>query len=60
MELHVQIKNARKKAGLSQSQASKAWGVNVDTLQAWEQGRNTPRGLALKALTEILAKIEAS
>lgn len=60
MNLPNQIKNARTKAGISQSQAAKTWGVKLDTLQAWEQGRNAPRGLALKALLEIIAKIEAS
>ena len=59
MELRVQIKNARTKAGLSQSQAAEAWGVKVKTLQKWERAETAPRGLALKALLEIIAKIEA-
>ena len=60
MNLQKQIQKARAKAGLSQSQAAKAWGVNLNTLQSWEQGIRAPKGLALKALLEIIAKIEAS
>ena len=59
MNLPAQIKKARAKAGLSQSQAAKAWGVNAGTLRNWEQGICSPRGLALKALLEIISKIEA-
>ncbi len=32
----------------SQSQAARALGVSVKTLQNWEQGRRTPRGFALR------------
>ena len=54
MELSTEIKEARAKLGLSQSQAAKVWEVPVQTLQKWEQGINKPRGLALKMLRSIL------
>ncbi|MBV9127455.1 MAG: helix-turn-helix domain-containing protein [Verrucomicrobia bacterium] len=56
MNLSTKIKNARKRAGLSQKAAASAWGVKLATLRAWEQDRNTPRGLALAMLEQILAQ----
>ena len=50
----MQIQLARQKQGLSQSQAAKAWGIPVKTLQSWEQGKRHPRGLALSALRQII------
>ena len=55
MELSTEIKDARRKLGLSQSQAAKAWDIPLSTLQDWEQGQHKPRGLALKTLRTILA-----
>ena len=52
------IKAKREQAGLSQSQASRAWGFSKQTLQSWEQGRRAPRGLYLQAIERILAKAE--
>ena len=57
VDLSTEIKDARAKLGLSQSQAAKAWEVPVQTLQNWEHGRNKPRGFALKHLRSILDKI---
>lgn len=37
---------ARKKAGLSQSQFATLLGVSLRTLQGWEQGRKQPSGAA--------------
>ena len=54
MSLATEIKEARAKLGLSQSQAAKAWGIPVRTLQTWEQEQSSPRGLALKTLRQIL------
>ena len=59
-ELQRKLKTAREKAGLSQSQASKAWGIPLKTLQHWEQNQATPRGFALRALEEKLDAILAS
>lgn len=58
-ELANKLKAARAKLGLSQSQAAKAWGIPVRTLQAWEIDQQTPRGFALKALNEKLEAILA-
>lgn len=58
-ELQRKLKAAREKAGLSQSQASEAWGIPLKTLQQWEQDKATPRGLALKAINELLDAILA-
>jgi DNA-binding transcriptional regulator YiaG len=38
----------RKREGLSQSQAAKAIGIPIDTLQNWEQGRYEPKGTFLR------------
>jgi putative transcriptional regulator len=56
MDISLQLKTVREKLGLSQSQAAKAWGISVRTLQQWEQGRSKPVGLALLKLQEILAQ----
>lgn len=50
-----QIKKGRAKAGLSQAQAARAWGVSVRTLQKWEQGTSEPRGGRWERLRAILA-----
>jgi DNA-binding transcriptional regulator YiaG len=49
-----QLKAAREKLGLSQSQAAKEWGIPVRTLQNWEHNHQTPRGLALTAINSLL------
>ena len=40
------VLEARKKAGLSQSQFATLLGVSLRTLQGWEQGRKQPSGAA--------------
>ena len=55
MSLATEIKEARAKLGLSQSQAAKAWGIPLATLQGWEQEYRQPRGLAMTKLREIIA-----
>lgn len=37
------MKEARKAAGLTQTKAAKIIGVNIRTLQEWEDGRRTPK-----------------
>lgn len=58
-ELANKLKAARAKLGLSQSEAAKAWGIKIRTLQSWEQNWATPRGFALTALVEKLDAILA-
>lgn len=55
-ELKDKLQQARITVGLSQSKMAARLGVSVRNLQGWEQGRRTPRGLALEALN---AKIDA-
>ena len=58
-EQRRKLKAARAKLALSQSQAAKAWGIPVRTLQEWEQDGSTPRGLALTAINNLLDGILA-
>ena len=53
------LRETRQKCGLSQSQASVAWGISKRTLQGWEQGKE-PRGLYLQAIERILEKSEGA
>lgn len=46
----AKLKKWRERQGLSQSQAAKELGVNLDTLQNWEIARTMPRGIGLTAL----------
>lgn len=48
------VRAIRKAANISQSQFAKLIGVNVRTLQNWEQRRTRPTGPA-RALLEIVA-----
>lgn len=56
-ELKNKLKAAREKLGLTQAQFAERLGVNYQTLIKWEQDRTTPRGLALKAINELLDRI---
>ena len=58
-QLRVQLKAARAKLGMSQSQFAKHLDLPVRTLQSWEMNRNTPHSFALKALETKLAEILA-
>jgi DNA-binding transcriptional regulator YiaG len=49
-----QVKEARRRLGLSQSQAATKWGVNLRTLQEWEQAKILPRGETLLRLLPLL------
>ncbi|EKD25963.1 MAG: hypothetical protein ACD_79C01430G0001 [uncultured bacterium] len=51
----VSIKNIRTQLHISQIQFAHLIGVNIDTIQNWEQGRRKPRGAA-KALLTVAAK----
>ena len=59
-ELRRKLKAAREKQGLSQSQAAAAWGISVRTLQNWEADHQTPQGLALTAINNLLDGILGS
>lgn len=58
-ELQRKLLDSRAKLGQSQSQFAETIGVNVRTLQTWEQDQRTPRGFALIALNERLDAILA-
>jgi len=49
----VSVHAVRERLGLSQPELARAFGVSVDTLQNWEQGRRVPRGPARVLLTII-------
>jgi putative transcriptional regulator len=51
-EIATQLVTWRKRNKLSQSKAALKLKVSPRTLQEWEQGRATPRHLALEALRE--------
>jgi len=52
LNLPSKLRAWRKRLKLTQSRAAVLAGADVRTWQNWEQGRNTPRGLALSALLE--------
>jgi DNA-binding transcriptional regulator YiaG len=60
MKLANQIRNARRAAKLSQSEAAAKWGISLRTLQQWEQGRSQPQGLAMQKLRELIASTKSS
>ena len=47
------LKNARKKAGLTQAQAADAVGVNDGTYKNYEQGKREPNGDKIVAIANI-------
>lgn len=49
------IKKIREEQNLSQTIFAEALGVSIKTVEAWESGRNKPRGSALRIL-QILQK----
>ena len=49
----VSVHAVRERLGLSQRVFAQAFGVSVDTLQNWEQGRRLPKGPARVLLTII-------
>lgn len=51
----VDVKNIRKRMSMTQKQFSEAFGVSVKTVEAWENGRNRPNGVAMRLL-EICEK----
>jgi DNA-binding transcriptional regulator YiaG len=55
-EIAHELSNWRKRHKLSQSEAALKLQVSRRTLQEWEQGRATPRHLALEALRSKIAR----
>jgi len=49
------ISAVRARLGFSQAQFAQAFGISLDTLQNWEQGRRKPTGPA-KVLLRVAAK----
>ena len=45
-----EIKNIRKRAGMTQAVFAKYMGVSVKTVEAWESGRNRPEGSSCRML----------
>ncbi len=53
------VKEIRKKTGLSQQKFSEVFGVNIRTLQEWEQRRRVPSGAARTLLAVMKTVPEA-
>lgn len=53
-DLPAKLKASRKKRGWSQEILADCLGISVRTVQEWEQGRRTPRGLTLCVLVDKL------
>ncbi|MBN8772953.1 MAG: helix-turn-helix domain-containing protein [Thiobacillus sp.] len=54
-----QMKEARNRLGMSQSELAALMGVSPRTLQDWEQGRRKPTGAAQTLLRVAIAHPEA-
>jgi len=48
----VNVRSVRERVGLSQAEFAMRFGFELDTIQNWEQGRNTP-----DAQTQVLLKV---
>ncbi len=53
-----EIKELRKKLGLTQEEFAKLLGVGYTTVNRWENGKNEPRGQALEALERLKTLVE--
>jgi putative transcriptional regulator len=49
----IDVKNIRKKVGMSQTEFSSAFGISVSTLRHWERGDRVPHGPALVLLNVV-------
>jgi DNA-binding transcriptional regulator YiaG len=52
----VDVKRARELLGVSQAILAQFLGVNVNTVQSWEQGKRLPQPIACRFLAEIEAR----
>ncbi len=53
-----QIRELRKKLGLTQEEFAKLLGVGFTTVNRWENGKSEPRGQALEALEKLKALVD--
>jgi putative transcriptional regulator len=49
----VDVKNIRKKIGMTQSEFASSFGISISTLRHWERGDRTPQGPALVLLNVV-------
>ncbi|OHC74942.1 MAG: hypothetical protein A3G18_01295 [Rhodospirillales bacterium RIFCSPLOWO2_12_FULL_58_28] len=49
----VDVKSARRKLGMTQKDFARNFGVSLDTVRNWEQGRRQPEGAARVLLAVI-------
>jgi transcriptional regulator with XRE-family HTH domain len=52
------LKAARARLGLTREQAAERWGFSLRTLEHYEQGGRSPRGLYRDKLERVLRRIE--
>lgn len=57
--VHVDVKDLRKRIGMSQSNFAASIGISVSTLRHWEQGDRYPQGPALVLLNLVAKEPEA-
>lgn len=55
MPPQVDVKEVRRRTGLTQSEFAARFAISLGTLRHWERGDRTPRGTAL-VLLNIIAK----
>ncbi len=55
----VDVKNIRKKMGMTQAEFASAFGISISTLRHWERGDRVPRGPALVLLNVVEKEPEA-
>jgi transcriptional regulator with XRE-family HTH domain len=51
-----QLREWRERLGLTQAGAAAVLGVSQRAVENWEQGVNQPRGLALRALLQVISE----
>ena len=59
LDVGQRIRDARRQAHVTQAELADKVGVNVQTVQAWEQKRSKPSRLARRALNKLAARAGA-
>lgn len=54
----MKIKDYRIKAGLTQQQFAKMFGISIDTVKAWDCGRRNPDKLKEKLIIKELERMK--